>query len=84
VPWGLKRFQQTGHSHFITFSCCRRQPSFTSDLAKGTFESALERVRRNFGLYVYAYFLMPEHVHLLVSEPERGTLGGWARSPEEL
>ncbi len=74
MPWGLRRFQQTGHSHFVTFSCYHRQPLFTNDLAKRTFESALERVRRGFGLCLYGYVVMPEHVHLLVSEPERGTL----------
>jgi putative transposase len=39
-----------------------------------TFEAALERVRRNYGLYVYGYVVMPEHVHLLLSEPARGIL----------
>jgi putative transposase len=39
-----------------------------------TFESALERVRRSFGLCVYGYVVMPEHVHLLVGEPQRATL----------
>ena len=74
MPWGLKRYQQTGHSHFVTFSCFHRQPLFPSADCRRTFESALERVRRRFGLCVYAYVVMPEHVHLLVSEPERGTL----------
>jgi len=35
---------------------------------------ALERVRQHHGLCVYAYVVMPEHVHLLVNEPEPGTL----------
>jgi putative transposase len=35
------------------------------------FENALERVRRSFHLRVYGYVVMPEHIHLLVSEPER-------------
>jgi len=38
------------------------------------FEAALERVRQQHELCVYGYVVMPEHVHLLVSEPERGTL----------
>jgi REP-associated tyrosine transposase len=33
----------------------------------------LERVRRSFGLHVYGYVVMPEHVHLLLSEPQLGT-----------
>ncbi len=80
MPWGLKRFQETGHSHFVTFSCYHRQPLFTSDPAKRIFELALERVRRSFSLRVYGYVVMPEHVHLLLSEPERGMLADALKS----
>jgi putative transposase len=31
-------------------------------------------MRRRFGMCIYGYVVMPEHVHLLVSEPERTTL----------
>ena len=43
------------------------------------FEAALERVRRSFGVCVYGYVVMPEHVHLL-SEPPRGTLAAALQS----
>jgi putative transposase len=42
--------------------------------SRQTFELALERVREQYQMRVYGYVVMPEHVHLLVSEPERGTL----------
>jgi putative transposase len=74
VPWGLKRRQRRGHSHFVTFSCFRREPLLDSATSKRVFERALERVRKEYGLLVYGYVVMPEHVHLLVSEPERETL----------
>ncbi len=35
---------------------------------------ALENTRRRYGLRVFGFVLMPDHVHLLLSEPERGTL----------
>jgi len=35
--------------------------------------AALERVRRDYGVCVYGYVVMPEHVHLLLNEPERNT-----------
>ena len=38
------------------------------------FEVALEWSRRHYDFYVIGYVVMPEHVHLLVSEPEHGTL----------
>ena len=42
--------------------------------AKRWLEQALEQARRQYGFYVTGYVIMPEHVHLLVSEPERSTL----------
>jgi putative transposase len=74
MPWGLKRFQQTRRLHFLTFSCYKRRPNFGTPESRTTFESALERVRQNYSLYVYGYVIMPEHVHMLISEPEHGTL----------
>jgi putative transposase len=38
------------------------------------FEAAWERVRQQYGLCVYGYVVMPEHMHSLVNEPERDTL----------
>ena len=58
----------------MTFSCYRRQPLLDSAQARNLFESALERTRLGYGFYVGGYVVMPEHVHLLVSEPQRGTL----------
>jgi putative transposase len=74
MPWGLKRFQQTREAHFLTFSCYRRRPNFDNDRAPAEFVWALERVRQEYGLCVYAYVVMPEHVHLLTNEPQRNTL----------
>ena len=42
--------------------------------ARNEFEHTLDRVRRWYGLYVVGYVVMPEHVHLLLTEPERGSL----------
>jgi putative transposase len=66
---GLVRYQQTGDLHFVTFSCYRRQPFLDTDSARSLFEDALERTRRRYGFFVSGYVVMPEHVHLLVSEP---------------
>jgi REP element-mobilizing transposase RayT len=74
MPWGLTRFHHSGQSHFITFCCHHRHRLFTTDASRSIFESALERVRRSFRLQVYGYVVMPEHVHLLLSEPQQGTL----------
>jgi putative transposase len=70
MPWGLKRFQNDGSYHFITFSCHHRDP-LLSVPARNLFEETLERIRRWYDFYVFGYVLMPEHVHLLISEPKR-------------
>ena len=74
MPWGLKRFQECRQVHYLTFSCYRRRPNLANALACDTFVSALERVRKSHQLCVYGYVVMPEHVHLLINEPERGNL----------
>ena len=68
------RYQNQGCLHFITFSCYRRMKLLDSPVAKDTFECELERVRRWYGCFVTGYVVMPEHLHLLISEPERKKL----------
>jgi putative transposase len=74
MPSGLRRFQESGQSHFVTFSCYRRQPYFAAPELFDLFVLRLEDMRRRFELYVYGYVVMPEHVHLLLSEPHRAKL----------
>jgi putative transposase len=69
-----KRYQNQRCLHFITFSCFQRRQLLESAVARETFERELERVRQWYGCYVTGYVVMPEHVHLLISEPERGKL----------
>lgn len=71
---GLRRFQQSGNIHFVTFSCYRRGANFGTEPPCDIFEIALERTQQIYGMLVYGYVVMPEHVHLLVSEPERTDL----------
>jgi putative transposase len=80
MPWGLTRFHHSGQSHFVTFCCYHRRQLFTTDGSRRIFESALERVRHSFGLQVYGYVVMPEHVHLLLSEPQKDTLADALKS----
>jgi putative transposase len=80
MPWGLVRFRHTGQSHFVTFCCYHRRLLLTTAASCQVFESALERVRHSYKLRVYAYVVMPEHVHLLLSEPQRETLAEAVKS----
>jgi putative transposase len=74
MPSNLRRYQQTGDLHFITFSCYRRQPKLGTPSARFQFERSLEQTRCAYGLCVSGYVVMPEHVHLLVTEPEKASL----------
>jgi putative transposase len=74
MPRNLKRYQNTGELHFITFSCYQRLPLLRKPGRRQVFLRCLEAARRRFDFVVVGYVVMPEHVHLLVSEPERGTL----------
>jgi len=60
------------HLHYITCSCYRRMPLLGTARRRDAFLRALERVRRSYDFTVMGYVVMPEHIHLLVSEPERG------------
>ena len=71
---GLVRYQETGDLYFITFSCFQRRPYLVSNESKDLVVDALERMRQWYGIFVYGYVVMPEHVHLLVSEPENEIL----------
>jgi putative transposase len=74
MPWGLKRCHQSRDLHFITFSCHRRKKKLGTPAPRRIFEQALERARRQYDFYICGYVVMPEHVHLLVSEPEKALL----------
>jgi putative transposase len=74
MPSGLRRVQESGQSHFITFSCDRRQPLFSTSDLFDEFVRTIEDMRRRFQMRMYGYVVMPEHVHLLVSEPPDAAL----------
>jgi len=69
MPDGLKRLHHSGQSHFLTFSCYHRLPFLTQMHMEDAFLQTLEQTRRRFEMHVYGYVVMPEHVHLLLSEP---------------
>jgi len=75
MPPRLERRQQTGDLHFITFSCFDRNPYLASADAKAAFEAVLERTRERHRFEIAGYVVMPEHVHLLVTEPPEFPLG---------
>src|SRR6266436_7620255 len=74
MPRRLKRYHGRGDLHFITFSCYERRALLGTVCARNLFLKILEQVRRGCVASIVGYVVMPEHVHLLLSEPKKGTL----------
>ena len=68
----LRRYYGCGDLHFITFSCYRRRPFLGTRDARDVFVRILDEVRVRHGFLLVGFVVMPEHVHLLISEPRRG------------
>jgi putative transposase len=68
----LRRHYGQGDLHFVTFSCYRRRPYLGTARARNRFVKILGEVRRRFRFQLLGYVVMPEHVHLLMSEPKKG------------
>ena len=66
---GLERVQEAGELHFVTFSCFARRGYLGEGAARDLFEDALVGTCFRYEMDVVGYVVMPEHVHLLVSEP---------------
>jgi len=73
MAYKLIRHYGCGHPHFITFPCYRRLPLLRSVRARNTFVQILGQVRDRYGFSLVGYVVMPEHIHLLISEPVKGT-----------
>ena len=69
----LKRHYGRKDLHFVTFSCFQRRPLLGSVKARNLFLKVLAEARERYGFLVVGYVLMPEHVHLLITEPQIGT-----------
>jgi putative transposase len=68
----LHRYYGTHDLHFITSSCYHRLPELGSAWRRDLFVKILEEARRKYRFVVHGYVVMPEHFHLLITEPEVG------------
>jgi putative transposase len=69
----LKRYYGQGHLHFITCSCFQRRPLLRTARSRNCFLRVLAEVRQRYQFRLVGYVVMPEHIHVLISEPARGT-----------
>ncbi|MGO9639929.1 MAG: transposase [Candidatus Acidiferrales bacterium] len=73
MPKGLKRYYGRGHLVFLTFSCYRRLPLLSTIRARNHFVHVLDKIRERYKFLLVGYVVIPNHVHLLISEPAKGT-----------
>jgi len=59
-------FDLPGHAHCLTYSCAARLPLLSSDRTCQWVVKSIVTARDRNEFDVYAYVIMPEHVHLLV------------------
>jgi putative transposase len=73
MPKNLKRYYGKHDLHFVTCTCYRRLPLLGSARSRGVFAKILGEVQDRYGFLLVGYVVMPNHIHLLLSEPARGT-----------
>ncbi len=69
----LERRYGQRHLHFITCSCYRRRALLGTARKRDAFLRILNEVRERYRFWLVGYVVMPEHIHLLISEPQVGT-----------
>ncbi len=69
MPHNLRRITGRGDLHFITFSCYQHENFLASAGNRNIAVRILGEVRARFKFALVGYVLMPDHVHLLISEP---------------
>ena len=60
------RYNDTGHAHCLTFSCCQRLPLLRDPRACQVLIDSLAAARTRHEFDLWAYVIMPEHVHVVL------------------
>ena len=75
-----RRFDEVGQARELVFSCYRRLQFLNRDRTRLWFLEELESARQQWSFDLWAYVLMPEHVHLLIlprgPQPKAGKIAG--------
>ena len=60
------RLNTPGAAHFLTFSCYKKQKFLNYDRSRMYFAHALIQTGIKYEFDIWAYVIMPEHVHILI------------------
>ena len=59
-------YNDSGHVHFLTFSCYHKHHLLTSDRVRTWLAQSIDSARAKHGFSLWAYVFMPNHVHLII------------------
>jgi len=62
----MKHFNLEAQPHELTFSCYGSLPLLLNDRARTWFIEAVQEARIRKGFSVFAFVVMPEHVHIII------------------
>lgn len=68
----IQHYDLEGHAHELTFSCAQKLPLLVNDDICGWLADAIRQAREKHSFYLWAYVLMPNHVHLLIMPHSAG------------
>ncbi len=71
----LKHYDHDGRARFITFCTHYRLPLLTNDLFRSIVVKAIAKVKAQIGLKLFAWAIMPNHIHLVLVPPIDGEVG---------
>jgi putative transposase len=66
VRKALQHFNDSAHAHELTFSCRNHWPLLNKDRSRQWVVEALDFARSRYDMELWAYVIMPEHVHALL------------------
>jgi putative transposase len=64
-------YNTPGHAHELTFWCYQQVRYFDDPVARSVFLQELERARAAYRFKLFAYVIMPAHVHLVIAPQEQ-------------
>jgi putative transposase len=79
-----RRFDDVSQPRELTFTCYRGYPFLAREHTRNWFREALQSARSKLGVELWAYVVMPEHVHLVVLPgSEDGRVSRFLRAVKE-
>lgn len=61
-----KRWNTPNHAHYLTFTCFRGRPFLARERSRQWLVESVIAASKRYHFDVWAWFFMPEHVHLLI------------------